>query len=762
MRQQSDKAGDVPCDSTHACQDGSTCCKTTTGEWACCPLPQAVCCEDHVHCCPQGTTCNTAKNTCESSSGSVPWLEKVPAMRQQSDKAGDVPCDSTHACQDGSTCCKTTTGEWACCPLPQAVCCEDHVHCCPQGTTCNTAKNTCESSSGSVPWLEKVPAMRQQSDKAGDVPCDSTHACQDGSTCCKTTTGEWACCPLPQAVCCEDHVHCCPQGTTCNTAKNTCESSSGSVPWLEKVPAMRQQSDKAGDVPCDSTHACQDGSTCCKTTTGEWACCPLPQVGIYAVCCEDHVHCCPQGTTCNTAKNTCESSSGSVPWLEKVPAMRQQSDKAGDVPCDSTHACQDGSTCCKTTTGEWACCPLPQAVCCEDHVHCCPQGTTCNTAKNTCESSSGSVPWLEKVPAMRQQSDKAGDVPCDSTHACQDGSTCCKTTTGEWACCPLPQAVCCEDHVHCCPQGTTCNTAKNTCESSSGSVPWLEKVPAMRQQSDKAGDVPCDSTHACQDGSTCCKTTTGEWACCPLPQAVCCEDHVHCCPQGTTCNTAKNTCESSSGSVPWLEKVPAMRQQSDKAGDVPCDSTHACQDGSTCCKTTTGEWACCPLPQAVCCEDHVHCCPQGTTCNTAKNTCESSSGSVPWLEKVPAMRQQSDKAGDVPCDSTHACQDGSTCCKTTTGEWACCPLPQAVCCEDHVHCCPQGTTCNTAKNTCESSSGSVPWLEKVPAMRQQSDKAGDVPCDSTHACQDGSTCCKTTTGEWACCPLPQVGIYVNT
>ncbi|XP_029109953.1 neurogenic locus notch homolog protein 2-like isoform X2 [Scleropages formosus] len=751
MRQQSDKAGDVPCDSTHACQDGSTCCKTTTGEWACCPLPQAVCCEDHVHCCPQGTTCNTAKNTCESSSGSVPWLEKVPAMRQQSDKAGDVPCDSTHACQDGSTCCKTTTGEWACCPLPQAVCCEDHVHCCPQGTTCNTAKNTCESSSGSVPWLEKVPAMRQQSDKAGDVPCDSTHACQDGSTCCKTTTGEWACCPLPQAVCCEDHVHCCPQGTTCNTAKNTCESSSGSVPWLEKVPAMRQQSDKAGDVPCDSTHACQDGSTCCKTTTGEWACCPLPQ----AVCCEDHVHCCPQGTTCNTAKNTCESSSGSVPWLEKVPAMRQQSDKAGDVPCDSTHACQDGSTCCKTTTGEWACCPLPQAVCCEDHVHCCPQGTTCNTAKNTCESSSGSVPWLEKVPAMRQQSDKAGDVPCDSTHACQDGSTCCKTTTGEWACCPLPQAVCCEDHVHCCPQGTTCNTAKNTCESSSGSVPWLEKVPAMRQQSDKAGDVPCDSTHACQDGSTCCKTTTGEWACCPLPQAVCCEDHVHCCPQGTTCNTAKNTCESSSGSVPWLEKVPAMRQQSDKAGDVPCDSTHACQDGSTCCKTTTGEWACCPLPQAVCCEDHVHCCPQGTTCNTAKNTCESSSGSVPWLEKVPAMRQQSDKAGDVPCDSTHACQDGSTCCKTTTGEWACCPLPQAVCCEDHVHCCPQGTTCNTAKNTCESSSGSVPWLEKVPAMRQQSDKAGDVPCDSTHACQDGSTCCKTTTGEWACCPLPQ-------
>uniref|UniRef100_A0A8C1ZAS6 Granulins domain-containing protein n=1 Tax=Cyprinus carpio TaxID=7962 RepID=A0A8C1ZAS6_CYPCA len=32
----------------------------------------------------------------------------------------------------------------------------------------------------------------------------------------------------------------------------------------------------------------------------------------------------------------------------------------------------------------------------------------------------------------------------------------------------------------------------------------------------------------------------------------------------------------------------------------------------------------------------------------------------------------------------------------------------------------------------------------------------DVPCDSTKSCPDGSTCCKTQEGGWACCPLPQV------
>uniref|UniRef100_A0A3Q2Y090 Granulins domain-containing protein n=1 Tax=Hippocampus comes TaxID=109280 RepID=A0A3Q2Y090_HIPCM len=34
------------------------------------------------------------------------------------------------------------------------------------------------------------------------------------------------------------------------------------------------------EVKCDDTHTCSDSSTCCKTQTGSWGCCPLPRVNI--------------------------------------------------------------------------------------------------------------------------------------------------------------------------------------------------------------------------------------------------------------------------------------------------------------------------------------------------------------------------------------------------------------------------------------------------------------------------------------------------
>uniref|UniRef100_A0A3Q2D378 Granulins domain-containing protein n=1 Tax=Cyprinodon variegatus TaxID=28743 RepID=A0A3Q2D378_CYPVA len=49
---------------------------------------------------------------------------------------------------------------------------------------------------------------------------------------------------------------------------------------------------------------------------------------------------------------------------------------------------------------------------------------------------------------------------------------------------------------------------------------------------------------------------------------------------------------------------------------------------------------------------------------------------------------------NVTCDGTASCPDGTTCCKTKEGGWACCPLPEAVCCEDFIHCCPKGKKCN--------------------------------------------------------------------
>ncbi|GAA6111389.1 granulin a isoform X1, partial [Tachysurus ichikawai] len=103
-------------------------------------------------------------------------------------------------------------------------------------TKCNLAAQKCDNSSGSVPWLEKEPSKpiggqkvpNTKDTSVSDVPCDDTVTCPDETTCCKTEEGGWACCPLPQAVCCEDFMHCCPHGTKCNLAAQKCDNSSGS------------------------------------------------------------------------------------------------------------------------------------------------------------------------------------------------------------------------------------------------------------------------------------------------------------------------------------------------------------------------------------------------------------------------------------------------------------------------------------------------------------------------------------------------------
>uniref|UniRef100_A0A3B4AMK1 Granulins domain-containing protein n=1 Tax=Periophthalmus magnuspinnatus TaxID=409849 RepID=A0A3B4AMK1_9GOBI len=57
------------------------------------------------------------------------------------------------------------------------------------------------------------------------------------------------------------------------------------------------------DIECDKVSSCPDGHTCCKTSTGEWACCPLPEV--RAVCCPDLKHCCPAGFSCDPTTGEC-------------------------------------------------------------------------------------------------------------------------------------------------------------------------------------------------------------------------------------------------------------------------------------------------------------------------------------------------------------------------------------------------------------------------------------------------------------------------
>ncbi|XP_029013949.1 granulin a [Betta splendens] len=823
----------VPCsDGKSECPQGTTCCETPDGKWGCCPMPKAVCCEDKVHCCPEGTACDIKQSKCISLSTktAMPMWDKLPArIRAEwenqkgehmtaeaaadsgSEKtqdttantvppsqeevsvssvtkaagSSDVPCSETVACPENYTCCGSQSGGWSCCPLPKAVCCKDHKGCCPKGKRCNLAKNTCEDDTSAVPMVTKVPAMPRQNVEARTVPCNSTASCPDGTTCCKTKDGGWACCPFPEAVCCNDFLHCCPHGKQCNLAAGTCDGETGVLPWAEKLPVIPRQNVEARNVPCNSTASCPDGTTCCKTKDGGWACCPFPE----AVCCNDFLHCCPHGKQCNLAAGTCDGETGVLPWAEKLPVIPRQNVEARNVPCNSTASCPDGTTCCKTKDGGWACCPFPEAVCCNDFLHCCPHGKQCNLAAGTCDGETGALPWAEKLPVIPRQNVEARNVPCNSTASCPDGTTCCKTKDGGWACCPFPEAVCCNDFLHCCPHGKQCNLAAGTCDGETGALPWAEKLPVIPRQNVEARNVPCNSTASCPDGTTCCKTKDGGWACCPFPEAVCCNDFLHCCPHGKQCNLAAGTCDGETGVLPWAEKLPVIPRQNVEARNVPCNSTASCPDGTTCCKTKDGGWACCPFPEAVCCNDFLHCCPHGKQCNLAAGTCDGETGALPWAEKLPVIPRQNVEARNVPCNSTASCPDGTTCCKTKTGDWACCPLPEAVCCNDHEHCCPSGTTCDLTTVTCKGASGSSPMTRKKPAfttvapttvafstqkhetgivVAEQDEKWKEedeeentgahnrVQCDAHTSCPQYTTCCfMVSTHKWGCCPLPQ-------
>ena len=521
--------------------------------------------------------------------------------------------DGTSVCPTDNTCCKLSTGEWGCCPYPKAVCCSDGEHCCPNGYTCDVSAGTCTKKDEKVPFFAKVQP------KQPNIVCpDGTSTCPADNTCCKLITGEWGCCPLPNAVCCSDHEHCCPEGYTCDVSTDTCTKSDEKIPFFAKVQP------KHPDIVCpDGQSECPEGNTCCKLSSGQWGCCPLPN----AVCCSDGEHCCPEGYTCDVSAGTCTKNEVTVPFFAKVQAKIQA--KVPSVVCpDGQSECPEGNTCCKLSSGQWGCCPLPNAVCCSDGEHCCPEGYTCDVSAGTCTKNEVTVPFFAKVQA------KARNVICpDGSSECPDGDTCCKLSSGQWGCCPLPNAVCCSDGEHCCPEGYTCDVSAGTCTKNEVTVPFFAKVQAKIQA--KVPSVVCpDGQSECPEGNTCCKLSSGQWGCCPLPNAVCCSDGEHCCPEGYTCDISAGTCTKNEVTVPFFAKVQA------KARNVICpDGSSECPDGNTCCKLSSGQWGCCPLPNAVCCSDGEHCCPEGYTCDVSAGTCTKLGGNtVPFFLKRPAQR----------------------------------------------------------------------------------------------------------------------------
>ncbi|KAM9838109.1 granulin b isoform 2-T3 [Aulostomus maculatus] len=636
-KQLSERVKAVICpDQESECPDDTTCCQLPDGSWGCCPLAKAVCCDDKRHCCPEGTQCDLPHSKCVSATQeSSPMLEKLPSRRRGRNPAssvGSVTCPGgKSSCPDSFTCCLLTSGDYGCCPYPNAMCCSDRLHCCPGDTICDLDHGVCKSGDTQMPLLKKSPAI------PNDIECpDKQSICPDQTTCCQLANGSYGCCPMPNAVCCTDRLHCCPAGTECDLTHSTCVSARGETSKPSKIPAagtgMVAVQSKVGAVPCNDSVACADGSTCCKSSQGSWVCCPLPK----AVCCDDHAHCCPHGTVCNMEAETCDDPRGvmpSRPWVVKVPAMTPE---VQDEKCDRQTMCPGGTTCCKQDSGQWACCPLPQAVCCNDHEHCCPKGYKCNVAEQTCDKPGHlSLPWVQKIAALQTfPSGAVAAAPrpprnmCDTQTSCPRGTTCCfMNSTQKWGCCPLPKAVCCHDGEHCCPSGHTCEPHRSSCSRGPQVIPWFTKVSA-RTEAATVTDVKCDDKSSCASGTTCCKLQTGEWGCCPLVKAVCCADQEHCCPQGYTCNMQTGTCEKKERGVliytlPQSRVVPSDPGHAGGDADVPCDSTGEfhCPQEETCCRRSATEWACCPSPQAVCCSDLKHCCPARFTCDLTAGGC---------------------------------------------------------------------------------------------------------------------------------------------
>ncbi|CAH3127458.1 unnamed protein product [Pocillopora meandrina] len=314
---------------------------------------------------------------------------------------------------------------------------------------------------------------------------------------------------------------------------------------------------------------------------------------------------------CNIEKKTCDRKTDIETLLTKIQAWKGETGKSNIICSDGQSECPEGDTCCKLQSGQYGCCPLPKAVCCSDGEHCCPNGYTCDVSAGTCTQGSSSLPMVKKMSSSKRESIASNIVCPDGQSECPEGSTCCKLSSGEYGCCPLPKAVCCSDGVHCCPNGYTCDVSAGTCTQGSSSLPILKKMLALKQESAASNIVCPDGQSQCPDGNTCCKLPSGEYGCCPLPKAVCCSDGVHCCPNGYTCDVRAGTCTQGSSSLPLVKKMVALKQESAASNKVCPDGQSECPEGNTCCKLTSGEYGCCPLPNAVCCSDGVHCCPNG-------------------------------------------------------------------------------------------------------------------------------------------------------
>jgi len=287
-----------------SCPDTATCCQLSDMSYGCCPMQNAVCCDDHIHCCPQNTKCDA---------GMCVQLDKtnVTAKKTFFAKDRDIHCfGSEFLCPDNTTCCKgIVPGTYGCCPMEDAVCCSDGYHCCPKNTVCDVEAEKCVGKDVMFEMYDSWKSRDQVQDSAIYKPLlkslntalvicpDPSFTCPVEYTCCKLPNGSWGCCPYPEATCCNDHLHCCPEKMRCDNASQVCRQGRISVPSLLKKVAEPLNV----RLTCPDNSSCAESMTCCQLKSERYGCC----VYDNAVCCQDQEHCCPNGFICDDDQKRC-------------------------------------------------------------------------------------------------------------------------------------------------------------------------------------------------------------------------------------------------------------------------------------------------------------------------------------------------------------------------------------------------------------------------------------------------------------------------
>lgn len=275
---------------------------------------------------------------------------------------------------------------------------------------------------------------------------------------------------------------------------------------------------------------------------------------------------------------------------------------------------------------------------------------------------------------------------------CPTGHTCCYSAEypSVNGCCEGNNAVCCNDMHHCCPENYICDSLKATCTQTISTY----EVNSIAIRS--PDDVVCrDGITHCPDKTTCCLQVTKSYGCCGYPEAKCCEDQIHCCPHGYNCDPNSDKCVRGDSISPLLMLHPQ------KSFNICPDEKVVCTMNETCCKQPNDSWACCPLPDAVCCD--LFCCPKNSECGPGY--CKMKRN-IPYTimryvdliqgsKVLPSMKEENRNNIDsyyCPNDKTE-CTSDQICCGLGLDNYGCCPGTDSMCCSDGQHCCPNSYKC---------------------------------------------------------------------